>query len=269
MTWLKQIFNTEKPIIAMCHFRALPGDPKFNNETGINGIIEDAKKDLMALQNGGVDGVLFSNEFSMPYLTDVGTETVAAMARIIGELRAYIKIPYGVNVLWDGEKTIDLAKAVDAKFVREVFTGVYSSDFGLWNTNVGKTVRHQYSIGAQDIKLFFNILPEAASYLGCRDIVSIAKSTVFNNHPDALCVSGLTAGVETNSTILKQVKNAVPDVAVFANTGVNISNVEEQLSIADGAIVGTTFKYEGKFENHVDGKRVAEFMNKVRRFRND
>jgi membrane complex biogenesis protein, BtpA family len=269
MTWLKEIFNTEKPIIAMCHFDALPGDPGFNRVTGIKDVIENAKKDILSLQNGGVDAIMFSNEFSMPYLTNVGTETVAAMARIIGELRAYIKVPYGVNVLWDGEKSIDLAKAVDAKFVREIFTGVYASDFGLWNTNVGKTVRHQYEIDAQDIKLFFNIVPEAASYLGSRDIVGIAKSTIFNNHPDALCVSGLTAGTETNLTVLKQVKDVILEVPVFANTGVRTANVQDQLSIADGAIVGTTFKYEGKFQNHVDEKRVAEFMEKVWSFRND
>jgi hypothetical protein len=31
-------------------------------------VIEWAKRDLLALQNGGVDGVIFSNEFSLPYL---------------------------------------------------------------------------------------------------------------------------------------------------------------------------------------------------------
>ena len=28
-------------------------------------------------------------------------------------------------------------------YVREIISGVYASDFGLWNTNVGQTVRHQ------------------------------------------------------------------------------------------------------------------------------
>ena len=37
-------------------------------------------EDLIALQNGGVDSVMFSNEFSLPYLTKVDTITVAAMA---------------------------------------------------------------------------------------------------------------------------------------------------------------------------------------------
>ncbi len=266
MSWLKEILGTEKAIIAMCHLDPLPSDPYYGDST-MEQVIENARKDLIALQDGGVDAVMFSNEFSLPYLTDVKTITVAAMARVIGELMGDIKIPFGVNVLWDAEKSLDLAKVTGAKFVREIFTGVYASDFGLWNTNVGKTIRHKHEIGAQDVKLLFNILPEAAKYLADRDIESVAKSTVFNNRPDALCVSGLTASAMTDTSILKLVKHAVPDTVVLANTGLRYENVEQQLSIADGGVVGTTFKYEGKFENHVDQTRVKHFMDKVKDFR--
>lgn len=269
MTWLKDIIGTEKAIIAMCHLLPLPGDPYFNKEKGMDYAVEMARKDLKALQDGGVDAVMFSNEFSLPYLTEVKTETVAAMARIIGELMVDIKVPFGVNVLWDAKKSLDLAAATGAKFVREIFTGVYASDFGTWNTNVGDTIRHQYRIGAEDVKLLFNIVPEAAKYLADRDIESIAKSTVFNNRPDALCVSGLTVGSQTDTEILSRVKDIVPETIVLANTGVRLSNLEEQLFIADGAVVGTTFKYDGKFENHVDVTRVKEFMDKVKNFRNN
>ncbi len=261
--WTEKVFGTQKPIIAMCHLMALPGDPRYDEEGGMEAVIEWARKDLQALQNGGVDAVMFSNEFSLPYLTKVETVTVAAMARIIGELMADIWVPFGVNVLWDPVASLDLAAATGAQFVREIFSGVYASDFGLWNTNCGAVVRHQHAIGAHDVKLLFNIVPEAARYLAERDVVSIAKSTVFNHHPDALCVSGLTAGSRTDPQTLRQVKMAVPDTVVFANTGVRPENVEQQLSVADGAIVGTTFKADGVFENHVDERRVATFMDLV------
>ncbi|NHM32462.1 BtpA/SgcQ family protein [Neobacillus terrae] len=267
MTWLKEIIGTEKAIIAMCHLLPLPGDPHFDKDKGLEYVVEMARKDLHALQDGGVDAVMFSNEFSLPYLTNVKTETVAAMARIIGELLKEIKVPFGVNVLWDAKKSLDLAAATGAKFVREIFTGVYASDFGTWDTNVGETIRHQYRIGAENVKLLFNIVPEAAKYLAERDIESIARSTVFNNKPDALCVSGLTAGAQTDVDLLKRVKSVVPETVVFANTGVRLHNLEEQLTIADGAVIGTTFKYDGKFENHVDVKRVKEFMDKAKDFR--
>jgi membrane complex biogenesis BtpA family protein len=269
MSWLKEIIGTEKAIIAMCHLLPLPGDPYFDKEKGMEHVVKMARQDLHALQNGGVDAVLFSNEFSLPYLTNVGTETVAAMARVIGELMSELKIPYGVNVLWDAKKSLDLAAATNAKFVREIFTGVYASDFGTWDTNVGETIRHQYHIGAENVKLLFNIVPEAAKYLADREIESIAKSTVFNNRPGALCVSGLTAGEETDAQVLKRVKEIVPETVLFANTGVRLSNFREQLQIADGAVVGTTFKKDGKFENHVDESRVKEFMDQVREFRRE
>ena len=265
--WTEAVLGVKKPIIAMCHLNALPGDPYYDPKKGMRDIMDWARKDFHALQNGGVDAVMFSNEFSLPYLTKVETVTVAAMARVIGELMSEIRIPFGVNVLWDPARSLDLAVTTGAKFVREIFSGVYASDFGLWNTNTGEVVRHQRAISASDVKLLFNIVPEAAVYLQDRDIVSIAKSTVFNHRPDALCVSGLTAGVETDVSTLKRVKEAVPETLVFANTGLRVSNVKEQLDIADGAVVGTTFKIDGIFENHVDQSRVKEFMDKVKTLR--
>ena len=219
MSWLKDVIGAEKAIIAMCHLQALPGDPYYDKAGGMKLVLEKAKEDLLALQEGGVDAVMFSNEFSLPYLTKVKTETVAAMARVIGELMPLITVPYGVNCLWDPVASLDLAMAVDAKFIREIFTGVYASDFGLWNTNCGEYVRHQYAIGAENVKLLFNIVPEAAAYMVGRDIESIAKTTVFNCRPDALCVSGATAGTATDPEVLRRAKSAAGDTVVFANTG--------------------------------------------------
>lgn len=268
MTWLKDEIGAEKAIIAMCHLMALPGDPYYNKEKGVDYIIEMALKDLNALQEGGVDAVMFSNEFSIPYLTQVKTVTVAVMARIIGEIKSYIKVPYGVNVLWDPNRSLDLAVATDAKFVREIFSGVYASDFGLWNTNAAETVRHKYEISAEKVRLIFNIIPEAATYLANRDIEEIARTTIFNCKPDAVCVSGCKAGEELDIKTLKLVRESIPKgFVLLSNTGVNIKNLEQNLKYADGAIVGTTFKYDGVFENHVDKNRVSEFMKKVKAIR--
>ncbi|MEJ2446928.1 MAG: BtpA/SgcQ family protein, partial [Anaerolineales bacterium] len=192
--WLKDLFKVDKPVIAMVHMRALPGDPGYDPDKGLDWIYELARKDLLALQEGGVDAVMFSNEFSLPYLTEVEPITTASMAALIAQLKIDLHIPFGVNVLWDPIASIDLAVATGASFVREIFTGVYGSDFGLWNTNCGEVIRHQVAVNGQDVRLFFNIVPESAAYLGSRDIADIARSTVFNTQPDAICVSGLTAG---------------------------------------------------------------------------
>jgi len=267
MSWLKDIFHVNKPIIAMCHFKALPGDPGYDAQKGMDWIAESARADLKALQAGGVDAIMFSNEASLPYLTKVEPITTACMARLIAELRPDITVPFGVNVLWDPAASIDLAVATGGLFVREIFTGVYASDYGLWNTNCGEVIRHQHRVGGQHVKLLFNIVPESAVYLADRHIVDIAKSTVFVSKPDALCVSGLTAGTETSADTLKLVKQAVPDTPVFANTGVRLSNVEQMVGASDGAVIGTTFKRDGYIWNPVDVNRVREFMQKAKAVR--
>lgn len=267
MNWIKDLFGVYKPVIAMCHLRALPGDPDYDPIKGMEWVVEGARADLRALQEGGVDAVMFSNEHSLPYLTKVEPITSVAMARVITELFDEIRVPFGVNVLWDPIASIDLAVATGAAFVREIFTGVYASDYGIWNTSCGQVVRHQHRVHGQYIKLFFNIVPESATYLADRKITDIARSTVFNTRPDALCISGLTAGAETSQTLLQKVKDAVPETPVFANTGVRLSNIEQQLAVADGTVTGTTFKRDGYIWNEVDVNRVQAFMEKVKQLR--
>ncbi|MBD8989608.1 MAG: BtpA/SgcQ family protein [Clostridiales bacterium] len=267
MNWMEELFGVKKPIIAMCHLQPLPGDPYYDQEKGMEYVLECARKDMHALQNGGVDGIMFSNEFSLPYLTKVEPITLAAMGWVIGALKNEITVPYGVNCLWDPIASLDLCVSVGGKFIREIITGVYASDFGLWNTNVGQTVRHKMAIGAKDVKMLYNIVPEAAKYLADRSIEDIARSTEFNNRPDALCVSGLTAGSETDTQVLSRVKKSVKHTPILCNTGCNKDNIVRQLSNSDGAVCATTFKYDGKFENAVDETRVKAFMDVVKEYR--
>jgi membrane complex biogenesis BtpA family protein len=264
---MQELFGVEKPIIAMCHFQPLPGDPNYDSAGGMKKVVAAARRDLLALQKGGVDGVMFSNEFSLPYLTKIEPVTVGTMARIIGELKSDIKVPHGVNCLWDPIASLDLAVAVDGLFIREIISGVYASDFGLWNTNAGATARHRARLGAKHVRMFFNIVPEAAVYLANREIGAIARSTEFNHLPDAICVSGLTAGAETDTEVLMKVKEAAKRTPILVNTGCNIGNIARQLAASDGAVCATTFKSDGVFENPVDEARVRSFMEVVKVFR--
>ena len=267
MSWLNDVFGVQRPVIGMCHLSALPGDPEFDSAGGMKAVVERAARDLQALQTGGVDAVMFSNEFSLPYLTKTEPITATAMARVVGELMDQMVVPYGVNVLWDPVASVDVAVATDARFVREIFTGVYASDYGLWNTSCGESARHRQRVGASGVRLLFNVVPESAAYLGGRTLTDIVRSTVFNARPDALCVSGLIAGAQTNTADLQAAKSAAGATPVFVNTGVNETNVAEQLAVADGAVVGTFFKKDGVFESEVDAERVGRLMDKVKALR--
>ena len=53
--WLDDVFGVKKPVIAMLHLMALPGDPGYDTAGGMRAVIDRAKRELDALQSGGGD----------------------------------------------------------------------------------------------------------------------------------------------------------------------------------------------------------------------
>ena len=261
---IKEVFGTEQPMIALLHLRALPGDPDFPIGGKMDDVIAEARKDLHALQDGGVDGILISNEFSLPYLDKIETVTPAAMAYVIGQLKSEITVPFGVHVIADADATIELAAAVEAQFVRSVFTGAYAAETGIRNKNVAITMRRKKALGLDNLLMFYMVNAESDGDLSQRDMAVTASAVEFKCHPDAMSVSGLHAGHGVDKALIDLVKGAVPNANVWANTGCKAVNIADMLEYIDGAFVGTTFKVDGKFENGVDVNRVKEFMDIVK-----
>lgn len=258
----------KKAIIGMVHLGALPGTPLHDAQgSGMARLIEGALADLHALQQGGIDAIMFGNENDRPYSLKAPQSSVAAMSAIIATLKPEIRVPFGVNYLWDPVASIAIAAATGAAFVREIFTGVYASDMGVWAPDCEGALRARRDLGVPNLKLMFNINAEFATPLDTRPIGLRAKSAVFSSLADAIMVSGPITGQPVDRSDLRQVREAVTDVPVFVNTGVNLDNVADMLALADGAVVGTHFKIDGNTWNAVDPARVKRFMDKVETLR--
>lgn len=260
----KGLFGKEKAIIAMCHFPPMPGSPLYDARGGVQAIREWVARDVRSLQDGGVDAIMFCNEGDRPYNFKASPASLATMAATIGQLQSEIRVPFGCDILWDPQGAIALAKATGARFVREVFTGVYASDMGLWNTSCGEALRYRRNIDAVDLKLIFNINAEFAGFIDRRPLDLIAKSAVFSSLADIVAVSGTMTGQSAQVSDLELVKSALPDTPVVANTGVRAENVRDILRVADGVIVGTALKQDGDTWNAVDPDRVKRFVEAAR-----
>lgn len=254
-----------KPVIAMIHLKALPGAPLYDGD--LEDIVASARRDLRALQEAGVDAVMFGNENDRPYELDVDRAAVAAMAYVIGRLRGEIRVRFGVDVLWDPVATVALAAATGAQFAREVFTGVYGSDMGLWQGRAARAVRDQHRLLRGDLFLLYNVSAEFAAPLDGRSLPERARSAVVSSLASALLVSGPMTGEGVALESLRAVKEALPQLPVLANTGVRHETVAEILRVADGVVVGTALKEEGVTWNGVDPERARAFMEIVRRVR--
>jgi uncharacterized protein len=260
----RRVFGAGKAVIAMVHLGALPGSPLYDSDAGLEGIVEGARNDLIALQAAGFDAIMFGNENDRPYELKVDAASSATMAYVIGRLRSEIKLPFGVNMLWDPLATIAVAAATGATFVREIFTGAYASDMGLWTPDVGAAMRYRNRLGRGDLALLFNVSAEFAHSLDRRSVADRARSAVFSSIPDAILVSGAITGEAAAMEDLESVKRALPDTPVLANTGVKHATVSDVLGIADGCIVGSALKVDGVTWNPVDPQRALEFMRLAR-----
>ncbi len=261
---LSELFGTGKPVIAMVHLAASPGTPLYDADGGVDQIVANANRDLEALQAAGVDAVMFGNENDRPYELKVDPATVAVMAYVIGRLSEKLSVPFGVNALWDPVASMAVAASTGASFVREIFTGAYASDMGIWSPNAADALRYRKRLDRDDLKVFYNVSAEFADSLDRRRLPERARSAVFSSIPDAILISGVLTGEPPAISDIEEVKKALPDTPVFANTGIKIETVERVLNIADGVIVGSSLKYDGKTWNPVDPERAQRFMERAR-----
>lgn len=261
MTVFEELFGKPKAIIAMAHFPPMPGQPMYDADGGVQALLDAVGRDVELLADSGVDAIMFCNEGDRPYRTAVGPEVPAVMATVITELKRGLGIPFGVDILWDPKAAIGLAHAVGARFVREVFTGAYAGDFGVWTTDPAESLSYRRAIGADAVRLFFNVTAEFAAPIAPREIGLTARSAVFSSLADAVCVSGAVTGSGALLSDLRAAKTAVgAGTAVIANTGVRPETVADILGTVDGCIVGTSLKRDGNTWNEVDAGRVARFV---------
>ncbi|RUT31418.1 BtpA/SgcQ family protein [Arsenicitalea aurantiaca] len=253
----------KKVVIAMIHVRALPGTPLYDADGGMEALIDGARSDAEKLKAAGVDAVMFGNENDRPYVFSAPPAGIAAFTTVINAVTADLDLPFGVNYLWDPIASTAIGATTGAKFVREIFTGLFASDMGLWEPNAAAALRLRRDLGRTDMKTLFNINAEFAHSLDQRPIALRAKSAVFSSLADAVLVSGPITGQPAEHSDLRAVKEALPDTPVLANTGVNIDTIADVFAVADGAIVGSHFKTDGDTWKSVDADRARRFMDKV------
>jgi membrane complex biogenesis BtpA family protein len=207
---------------------------------------------------------MFCNENDRPYELDAGPEAAAVMARVVTECRPRDRV-FGVDYLWDPKIALAVAVATGASFMREVTSGVWESDMGLWNTDCARTLRERRRLDADDLAVLMNVTPEFASPIGSRTAAEVARSTAVSSLADAILVSGAMAGADPGLALLEEVRGAVPaDVPVLLNTGAKAETIKEYLQIVDGCIVGSTLKVDGYTWNSVDPARARAFVEAAR-----
>ena len=213
--------DKKKVVIAMAHIGALPGSPLYDADGGVNKLIDGVLKDIEALQTGGVDAVMFGNENDRPYVLKAPPEGITAMTAVVQAVKPDLKVPFGVNYLWDPLASVAIAAATGASFVREIFTGLFASDMGLWQADCAGALRLRHSLGRDDMKLLFNINAEFAHSLDERPIALRAKSAARSSMSTggSVAIPSRSAATAPISSAIVRASAACAGLTTYSVTG--------------------------------------------------
>jgi membrane complex biogenesis BtpA family protein len=253
-----------KTLIGVVHLKPLPGSPRWDGN--LQALIDFAVADAKAYERGGAHAIFVENFGDVPFTkTNVGPETIAAMTAAGCAIRAAVKLPIGFNVLRnDAQAALALCAACDGDFIRvNVHTGAMLTDQGLIEGDAFNTVRYRDRIrpGAE---IFADVHVKHAVPLGDWTLEDSAHDTVERGLADALIVSGVGTGQAADLADVELVRRACPNTKLLLGSGVNVANVKDYLRFADGVIVGSSLKKDGKLANPVDPKRVAALVKAMR-----
>jgi membrane complex biogenesis BtpA family protein len=253
-----------RALIGVVHLKPLPGAPRW--EGNFQALIDFAVADARAYERGGAHAIFVENFGDVPFTkTKVGPETIAAMTAAGGAIRAAVKLPLGFNVLRnDAQAALALCAACGGDFIRvNVHTGAMLTDQGLIEGDAFTTVRYRDRI-RPGAGIFADVHVKHAVPLGDWTLEDSAHDTVERGLADALIVSGVGTGQAADLADVERVRRACPQTKLLLGSGVNVANVKDYLRFADGVIVGSSLKRDGKLANPVDPKRVAALVKAMR-----
>ena len=261
---LKNIFlSRRKTLIGVVHLQPLPGAPR--HRAGMADIIQAAVADAVAYERGGAHAIFIENFGDVPFTKNcVAPETIAAMSAAGCAVRAAVKLPIGFNVLRnDARAALALCAVCGGDFIRvNVHSGAMLTDQGLIEGDAYNTLRYCTQV-APAAQIFADVHVKHAVPLGDWSLEDAANDTLERGLADALIVSGVGTGKAADLDDVKRVRAACPHAKILLGSGVNLENVGTFLQIADGVIVGSSLKRDGKLSNPVDSKRVAALVKAV------
>jgi membrane complex biogenesis BtpA family protein len=176
--------------------------------------------------------------------------------------------PVGINVVHNGGVvTLAIAVAAGAQFIRVcLLTGSRIWDTGEIDHGCGADLlRKRKELQAEHIKLFCDVDKKHSVAFPGLDLETHIEWTEFYR-PDALIVSGRMTG---DAPKVEKVRRAreLATRPILMGSGTTSANVAEFLQHADGAIVGSSLKFDGVGENPVDLEEVKRYMAAVEEVR--
>lgn len=255
------MFASTRPVIAMVHVGALPGTPASRETLGE--LVKLAVAETAVYRDAGVHAVALENTHDTPYLRGgVGPEITAAMTVLAQAIRETSGLPCGIQVLAGANlEAMAVAHAAGLDFVRaEGFAYAHVADEGIIESSAAALLRFRRQIGAERVRVWADVKKKHASHALTADVgIGETAKTAGFMRADAVIVTGAATGERPSLADVAEVR-AHTRLPLYLGSGVTADNLAEYYAGADGFIVGSDLKVDGRWQETVDPCRVERFM---------
>jgi len=259
--------GVSKPIVGVLHVPPLPGSPQFEKLSGdMSSVFEQVRTDSDALATGQVHGLLIENFGDAPFCPGrVPAHVVANMTALTADvIRRHGDLPIGVNILRnDGQSALAVAAAVGASFIRvNVLCGARVTDQGLIEAIAYDLLRLRDQLKSE-VKIFADVNVKHSRPIGQWNAQALAdevRDTIDRGLADALIVTGPATGAAVDKDELNIVGAQAAKVPVFIGSGATEDSIAQLAPYANGFIIGSAFRQDGKAGRPVETERVRSLV---------
>jgi membrane complex biogenesis BtpA family protein len=269
---LNKIFKKDKNIlIGAIHFPPLLGYKDF---PGFDVAFKNALLDLKSFDRGGVDAVIFENNYDIPHKAFVDSAVMGSMLFLIQKLKKQTSLPIGISVLWNDYKTaLFIAKSLGLQFIRiPVFVDKVKTQCGIIDGNAQDVINFRKSINAEQIAIFTDIHVKHSLLLSKHNFVASAKLAI-KNKSDGLIVTGNWTGDAPDIQSMDNLRKHIGSFPMIIGSGLDDRNAARLFSIAHAAIVSTSVKSgKGKrgeinvksYDQRIDIEKVKKLVKTLK-----
>ena len=243
----------------------LPGSPRYRGND--DAILKSAMSDLQHYMDAGADVIVLENSHDLPYIKPpLPAAAVALVKRIAREVRQKFGGPIGIQLLEAANETaLEVAAEADLDFLRaEGYVFAHVGGAGIIESCAGRLLRKRKELGCDHIRVLADVKKKHCSHAltGDLDITDEVKQAEFFL-VDGIVVTGARTTEPPDPGELRRVKEAT-HVPVIIGSGMTPENIGKFHPVADGFIVGSTFRRGGDFLGDLDPARLKTFAEAFR-----
>ncbi len=226
-------------------------------------IIAGAVRDARTLTDAGFSHIMIENFGDAPFFRGrAPAVTVSAMtACVLGVRGAVPHASLGVNVLRnDGESAMEIAHVTGAAYIRvNVLAGARVTDQGIIQGESATLLRRRRELGAEGVAVWADVDVKHSAPLAPYPLEQEVKDVTERALAAAVLVTGDGTGHGVDVEKLLRVKGAAGNVPVLVASGATIQTLSVLAKHADGVIVGSALRADGKAGGPIDPARATAF----------